>query len=72
MVRPALIYGSETWPLKKKQEKKLEVAEIWMLRWSMGKTRKDSARNEWFKERTGVVEALRRYKNEDCNGMVTL
>ena len=33
VVRPALMYGAETWALKKAQEKKSEVAEIRMLRW---------------------------------------
>ena len=32
VVRPALEYGAETWALKKAQEKKLEVAEMRMLR----------------------------------------
>ena len=31
VVRPALVYGAETWALKKAQEKKLEIAEIGML-----------------------------------------
>ena len=36
VVRPALMYGAETWALKKTQEKKLEVAEMRMLRWMCG------------------------------------
>ena len=36
VVRPALVYGEETWALKKAQEKKLEVAEMRMLRWMCG------------------------------------
>nr|XP_027210575.1 uncharacterized protein LOC113803967 [Penaeus vannamei] len=32
-VRPAMIYGSETWPMKKSQERKFEVEEMKMLRW---------------------------------------
>ena len=31
VVRPAVVYGAETWALKKAQEKKLEIAEIGML-----------------------------------------
>ena len=38
-VRPALMYGAETWALKKAQENKLEVAEIRMLRWMCGVTK---------------------------------
>ena len=37
VVRPALMYGAETWALKKAQENKLEVAEMRMLciRWAL-------------------------------------
>ena len=31
VVRPALMYGAETWALKQAQENKLEVAEMRML-----------------------------------------
>ena len=33
VVRPALMYGAETWAVKKAQEKKLDVAEMRMSRW---------------------------------------
>ena len=46
VVRPALMYGAEAWALKKAQEKKLEVAEMRMLRWMCGVTRLDKIRNE--------------------------
>ena len=42
VVRPALMYGAETWALKKAQEKKLEVAEMIMLRWMCGVTKLDT------------------------------
>lgn len=32
VVRPSTMYGAETWPVKKMQEKKLDGAEIKMLR----------------------------------------
>ena len=38
VARPALMYGAETWALKKAQENKLEVAEMRMLRWMCGVT----------------------------------
>ena len=31
VVRPAMMYGAETWAVKKAQEKKLDVAEMRML-----------------------------------------
>ena len=46
VVRPALMYGAETWALKKAQEKKLEVAEMRMLRWMCGVTKLDKIINE--------------------------
>ncbi|XP_064121711.1 uncharacterized protein LOC135226197 [Macrobrachium nipponense] len=42
IVRPALMYSSETWPLKKAQERVMEVAEMRMLRLCAGdKKRQD-------------------------------
>ena len=32
VARPAIMYGAETWAVKKAQEKKLDVAEMRMLR----------------------------------------
>ena len=32
VVRPAIMYGAETWTVKKTQEKKLDVAEMRMLK----------------------------------------
>ena len=46
VVRPALMYGAETWTLKKAQEIKLEVAEMRMLRCMCGVTKLDTIRNE--------------------------
>ena len=56
MVRPALLYGMETVEVTNTQEKRMEVAEMKMLRFSTGKTRKDRIRNEEVRSRTGVVE----------------
>lgn len=44
VVRPAMMYGAETWPVKKEQEKKLDVAEMKMLRWMCGVTKMDKIR----------------------------
>ena len=46
VIIPALMYGAETWALKKAQENKLEVAEMRMLRWMCGVTKLDKIRNE--------------------------
>ena len=44
-IRPAMAYGSECWVIKKKDESKLNSAEMRMLRWARGKTRLDHIRN---------------------------
>ena len=45
VLRPALMYGAETRTLRKAQEKKLEDAEMRMLRWMCGVTKLDKIRN---------------------------
>ncbi|VDP31424.1 unnamed protein product [Heligmosomoides polygyrus] len=45
VVRAAL-YGSECWALGKAQERQLHAAEMRMLRWACGWTRRDRVRNE--------------------------
>ena len=43
-----MVYGLETQVLTKKQEE-MEVAEMKMLRFAMGVTRKDKSRNEYIR-----------------------
>ncbi|KAK3558175.1 hypothetical protein QTP86_011873 [Hemibagrus guttatus] len=49
VVRPAMLYGLETVSLRKRQESELEVAELKMLRFSLGVTRLDKIRNEYIR-----------------------
>ena len=44
-VRPTMKYGAETWAVMKAQEKKLNVAEMKMLRWMSGVTKLDRIGN---------------------------
>ena len=46
VVRPAMMYGLETIALTKRQEAELEVAEMKMLRFSLGVTRLDKIKND--------------------------
>ena len=57
MVRPAMVYGLETVAVTKKQVEEMEVAEMKMLRFAMGVTRKDKIRNEHIRS-TVKVERL--------------
>ena len=57
VVRPAMVYGLETVAVTKKQIEEMEVAEMKMLRFAMGVTRKDKIRNEHIRS-TIKVERL--------------
>ena len=48
-VRPAMLYGLETVALTKRQEAEMEVAELKMLRFSLGVTIMDKNRNEYIR-----------------------
>ena len=50
------MYGAETWAVKKAQEKKLDVAEMRMLRWMSEVTKLDRIRNERSRGTTKVGE----------------
>ena len=54
IIRPAMTYGSECWAVKKKDESKLNSAEMRMLRWARGKTRMDHTRNEDIRKEAHV------------------
>ena len=64
VVRPAMVYGLETVAVTKKQVKEMEVAEMKMLRFAMGVTRKDKIRNEHIRS-TVKVERLGMKMRED-------
>ena len=57
VVRPAMLYGLETVAVTKKQVEEMEVAEMKMLRFAMGVTRKVKIRNEYIRD-TVKVERL--------------
>ncbi|XP_068209188.1 uncharacterized protein [Palaemon carinicauda] len=54
VVRPAMMYGAETWAMKETEEKKMDVAEMRMLRWICGMTRGDKIWNEVIRGTPGV------------------
>ena len=58
--RPAMLYGAETWATTKRQEKRIEVTEMRMLRWMCGVTRKDKIRNEHIRGTTRVAQASKK------------
>ncbi|KAI8538489.1 hypothetical protein RHMOL_Rhmol09G0107800 [Rhododendron molle] len=54
-IRPAMLYGTECWPIKKQQVNKMSEAEMRMLKWMCGKTRRDRIKNETVREMVGVA-----------------
>ena len=54
MVRPAMIFQFETVAGTKKQMEEMEVAEIKMLRFAMGVTKKDKIRNKFIRDTVQV------------------
>ena len=55
-----MLYGAETWATTKRQESRIEVNEMRMLRWMCGVTRKDKIRNEHIRGTTKVAQASRK------------
>ena len=56
VVRPAMLYGMEVTPIKKVNEKRMDVAEMKMLRLMTGVTRKDRIRNTRIRGTVKVTE----------------
>ena len=70
VVRPAMLYGAETWATTKRQESRIEVNEMRMLRWMCGVTRKDKIRNKHIRGTTKVVQASRKITERRLKFMV--
>ena len=45
-IRPAILYGSETWPTKVKDIRKMQRSEMRMLKWMTGMSLSESKSNE--------------------------
>ena len=55
-----MLYGTETASMKKAHEKKMDVAEMRMLRWMCGVTREDRIRNDYIRGTTKVLEVSKK------------
>jgi hypothetical protein len=55
-IRPAVLYGAECWPTKRRHIQQLSVAEMRMLRWICGHTRLGRVRNDGIRDRLGVAQ----------------
>jgi hypothetical protein len=54
-IRPAMLYGAECWPTKRRHVQQLSAVEMRMLRWICRHTRRDRVRNEDIWDRVGVA-----------------
>jgi hypothetical protein len=55
VIRLAMLYEVECWPTKSRHVQQLSVAEMCMLRWICGNTRRDRVRNDDIRERLEVA-----------------
>jgi len=55
VIRPALTYGAQCWPIKKVQVQRMMVAKVRMIRWMCNYTRMDKIRNEVIREKVRVA-----------------
>ena len=69
VVGPAIVYGLETVAVTKKQVEEMEVAEMKILSFVMGVTRKDKIRNEYIRI---TVKVRRTVRNEDEGGQTEM
>ena len=53
--RPVIMYGSETWALRKREEQQLDRTEMRMLTWMLGISLRERRRNDDIRAEAGVV-----------------
>jgi len=50
-----LLYGTECWAIKRYHAQKMSIAEMCMLHWTCGNTRRDKVRNENIRTKIGIA-----------------
>ena len=63
VVRPTMLYGMETVVVTERQVGKMEVAELKMLRWALGVTRKDKKRDKYVKGAAKIAKLGDKLRN---------
>ncbi|GJR46764.1 transport protein Sec24-like CEF [Tanacetum coccineum] len=61
-IRPAMLYGSECWPITKALANRVEVAELRMLRWTCGKTLRDMIPNGVYRAQLEVETIINKMR----------
>ena len=65
--KAALKFGSEVWVLKKRQEQRLEAAQMKFLRHLLGITKLDKEKNQCIRQKTGsqnIVQEIKQYQEK--------
>ena len=65
--KAALKFGSEAWALKKREEQRLEVAQMKFLRHLLGMTKLDKEKNQCIRGKTGaqnIVKGIKQYQKK--------
>ena len=63
VVGPSMLYGIETVAVTETQMEKMEVAELKMVRWAPGVTRKDKIRNEYVRGTAKIAKLEDKLRN---------
>ena len=63
VVRPAILYGMETVAVTERQVGKKEVAELKMVRWALGVTRKDRIGSEYVRGTAKIAKLGDKLRN---------
>ena len=71
VVRPAIRYGMETVSVTERQMGKMEVAELKMVRWALGVTRKDKKRNKYVRGTAKLANWEKNFRMQGYVGMDT-
>jgi len=65
--KAALKFGSEAWVLKKREEQRLEAAQMKFLRHLLGITKLDKEKDQCIRKKTGaqnIVEEIKQYQKK--------
>ena len=63
VVRPTMLYEMETVAMTERQVGKMEVAELKMVRWALGVTRKDKIRNKYVRGTAKIAKLGDKLRN---------
>ena len=64
VVKPTMLYGMETVAVTERQMEKMEVAELKMVRWALGVTKKHKIRNEYVRGTAKIAKLGDKLRNE--------